>query len=71
MFTVNTFFAKTASYPTSHEDTRMSLLLPLLKCGYTEADIATAKPEDMNLYYTPEKQEKYGLLGIEIKAIGV
>ncbi len=44
--------------------------LPLLKCGYTESDIATAKPEDMNLYYTPEQQEKYGVLGIEIKVIG-
>ena len=44
--------------------------LPLLKCGYTKADIATAKPEDMNLYYTPEQQEKYGVLGIEIKVIG-
>ena len=45
--------------------------LPLMKCGYTESDIATAKPEDMNLYYTPEQQEKYGVLGIEIKVIGV
>ena len=43
--------------------------LPLLKCGYTEADIATAKPEDMDLYYTPEKQEKYGVLGIELKVL--
>lgn len=43
--------------------------LPLLKCGYTEADITTAKPEDMNLYYTPEQQRKYGVLGIEIKVI--
>jgi len=43
--------------------------LPLLKCGYTKADIATAKPEDMNLYYTPEQQEKYGVLGIELKAL--
>ena len=43
--------------------------LPLLKCGYTEADIATAKPEDMDLYYTPEKQKKYGVLGIELKAL--
>lgn len=42
---------------------------PLLKCGYTEADIATAKPEDMDLYYTPEKQEKYGVLGIELKVL--
>ena len=45
--------------------------LPLLKCGYTESDITTAKPEDMNLYYTPEQQEKYGVLGIEIKAIRI
>ncbi|MBR1483857.1 MAG: DUF3850 domain-containing protein [Ruminococcus sp.] len=44
--------------------------LPLLKCGYNEADISTAKPEDMDLYYTPEQQAKYGVLGIEIKIIG-
>lgn len=44
--------------------------LPLLKCGYKKADIETAKPEDMNLYYTPEQQAKYGVLGIEIKIIG-
>ncbi len=41
--------------------------LPLLKCGYTEKDIAFADPADMNVYYSPEKQEKYGVLGIEIK----
>ena len=40
--------------------------LPLLKCGYTEKDISTAKPEDMELYYSIEKQSKYGVLGIEI-----
>jgi ASC-1-like (ASCH) protein len=45
--------------------------LPLLKCGYKKADIETAKPEDMDLYYTPEQQAKYGVLGIEIKIIGV
>ena len=43
--------------------------LPLMKCGYTKADIATAQPEDMNLYYTPEQQEKYGVLGIELKPL--
>ncbi|MBR1534242.1 MAG: ASCH domain-containing protein [Ruminococcus sp.] len=41
--------------------------LPLLKCGYTADDISTAKPEDMNAYYPPEMQKKYGVLGIEIK----
>lgn len=44
--------------------------LPLLKCGYTNEDISTAKPEDMDLYYTPEQQTKYGVLGIEIRVIG-
>ncbi len=40
--------------------------LPLLQCGYTEADIATASPADMAAYYSPEKQAKYGVVGIEI-----
>lgn len=43
--------------------------LPLLKCGYTEKDISSAKPEDMDIYYSPERQKKYGVLGIEIKAV--
>lgn len=41
--------------------------LPLLKCGYTEADIDTAKPDDMNMYYSKERQNQYGVLGIEIE----
>lgn len=40
--------------------------LPLLKWGYTEEDIDSAKPEDMNVYYSKELQEKYGALGIEL-----
>lgn len=40
--------------------------LPLLKCGYTENDIDSAKPEDMNVYYSKELEEKYGALGIEL-----
>lgn len=43
--------------------------LPLLKCGYTQNDIATAKASDMDMYYSKEKQNKYGVLGIEIKVI--
>lgn len=43
--------------------------LPLLKCGYTRNDIATASPEDMNVYYSRERQAKYGVLGIEIELI--
>ena len=40
--------------------------LPLLKCGYTEDDIDTARADDMNEYYSLEKQKKYGVVGIEI-----
>lgn len=43
--------------------------LPLLKCGYTERDISMASPSDMDLYYSKEKQEKYGVVGIELKLI--
>lgn len=40
--------------------------LPLLKCGYTQKDIDSAKPEDMNVYYSKELEDKYGVLGIEL-----
>lgn len=40
--------------------------LPLLQCGYTEEDIATAHPDDMNMYYSAEDQAKYGVVGIDI-----
>lgn len=43
--------------------------LPLLKCGYTEEDISTAKASDMELYYSKEQQLQYGVLGIEISVI--
>ena len=41
--------------------------LPLLKCGYTDSDISTAHPSDMEVYYSKEKQMTYGVLGIEIE----
>lgn len=40
--------------------------LPLLKCGYDALGIKTAKASDMNEYYPIEKQNKYGVVGIEI-----
>ena len=40
--------------------------LPLLQCGYTSDDVDTARPSDMEQYYSAEEQEKYGVLGIEI-----
>lgn len=43
--------------------------LPLLECGYTEQNIKTASPKDMEEYYTKELQEQYGVVGIQIKLI--
>ena len=41
--------------------------LPLTKCGYTEEDVTTADPSDMDVYYSKEKQAQYGVVGIEIQ----
>ena len=40
--------------------------LPLLKCGYTPEDIATAHPCDMDRYYSLEEQKHYGVVGIAL-----
>lgn len=43
--------------------------LPLLKCGYTEDDISSASPADMEIYYSKERQKQHGVVGIEIEVI--
>jgi len=40
--------------------------LSLLECGYTEDDIDTASPKDMDSYYSKEIQQQYGVVGIKI-----
>ena len=40
--------------------------LPLLKCGYTEDDIDSASPLDMEKYYSIDKQKNFGVVGIEL-----
>lgn len=40
--------------------------LPLLQCGYTAEDIDTARPSDMEQYYSLEEQKKHGVVGIEL-----
>lgn len=40
--------------------------LPLDRCGYLPEEIPSASPEDMNVYYSAEKQARYGVVGIEI-----
>ena len=41
--------------------------LPLLKCGYTEEDVTTANPADMEEYYSKEKQAQYGVIAFELE----
>lgn len=43
--------------------------LPLLKCGYTEENVHTASPDDMEIYYSKERLNQYGVNGIEISLI--
>ena len=43
--------------------------LPLLECGYTEQNLETASPRDMDAYYTKEQQETYGVVGIQIQLL--
>lgn len=43
--------------------------LPLLECGYTENNIDTASPNDMEMYYSKEKQALYGVVGIKISVL--
>lgn len=40
--------------------------LPLDKCGYKHAELATAHYTDMNAYYSEEQIKKHGALGIEL-----
>ena len=61
--TIRTTVIKLHRFKTFEE---MYNALPLLKCGYTEENVTEAKPSDMERYYSSEKQEKYGVVGIEL-----
>ncbi len=41
--------------------------LPLTACGYSEEACADADPSDMNAYYSPEDEAKYGVVGIALQ----
>lgn len=41
--------------------------LPLERCGYTQQELSTAHWRDMEAYYSPAQQAKYGVLAIEIQ----
>ena len=40
--------------------------LPLEKCGYLPSELSAASSKDMETYYSLEKQERYGVVGIEL-----
>ena len=44
-------------------------VLPLSACGYTEEEIPSAHPSDMDLYYSPEEQSRWGVVGIELTPV--
>ena len=41
--------------------------LPLERCGYTEENIASASPSDMEKYYSRDEQAGFGVVGIELE----
>ena len=43
--------------------------LPLTACGYTEEEARTASPRDMDRYYSPEEQQQWGVVGIELSLL--
>ncbi len=43
--------------------------LPMDECGYLPEELASASPEDMDVYYSPEKQKQYGVLGIKLELL--
>ena len=43
--------------------------LPLTVCGYTPEEAATASPRDMDRYYSPEEQARWGVVGIELSLL--
>lgn len=40
--------------------------LPLDACGYAPEEVKAASPRDMDKYYPPEEQKKWGVVGIEL-----
>ncbi len=43
--------------------------LPLTECGYTQENVSSANPRDMEQYYPPEKQHENGVLAIGVERI--
>ena len=40
--------------------------LPLVDLGYSDRDMTAASPKDMEKFYSPEEQAKYGVVGFRL-----
>ncbi len=49
--------------------TALYAALPLTQCGYTPLNVSRAHPRDMEAYYSPEEQAKYGVLAIRVERV--
>ena len=55
-----------------YSDTKFDELyaaLPLENCGYTAEEAKTASPRDMDRYSSPEEQQTWGVVGIELSPL--
>ncbi len=43
--------------------------LPLIQCGYTQAELPAASPDDMLAYYSKEQQQRFGVVGIAVAVV--
>lgn len=43
--------------------------LPLTACGYAAEELCAASPRDMEAYYSPTEQARFGVVGIKIEVL--
>lgn len=41
--------------------------IPLICCGYTKDNVDNARPEDMEVFYTPEQQKIWGVVAFRLE----
>lgn len=45
--------------------------IPIEDLGYDEEELPQASPNDMDAYYTPEEQAKYGVIAIRLSLLSI
>ena len=61
--------AKVTALHTFQSFVQLYEALPLEKCGYASHEVNIASASDMDAYYAPEEQKKYGVIGIEFEIV--